>query len=169
MSQESFSHAEIKISSEDGSYPSLLLTPVVNGNSGSLSVVDYHVRKQGERYGIDNLPLSLALPKDAMKDVIYWTFEVEEEDRKPFFALELMLQDQSDKIDIKLRAVENPDLPDLLFYEYCDDADDWRPLVDVDLIDILHDSFMLSMEAMVLDSLRTGDLLSLPSVLDAAE
>lgn len=172
MPQVTSARAEIHISGPDAIYAPLILTPVVSGSAHDFSIREYRTRKRDMRYTLEDLPLSLAIPTNALKDTIFWTFEVyddPDEQLRESLEITLMLADESDSVTLELRAVEHEDLPELLFYEYRDDGGDWRPLEDILLIEILPDSFIHSMEAMVLDALQSSELEALPDLLDAAD
>ena len=164
--------AEIQIIGPDAIYAPLILTPVVAGSAHDFSIREYRTRKRDSRFTLENLPLALAIPGNALKDTIFWTYEVygdPEEDLRESLEITLTLPDNSDSVTLELRAVEHEELPELLFYEYRDDGGDWRPMEDVMFIEVLTDSFIHSMEAMVLDALQSTDLEILPDLLDAAD
>lgn len=143
-------------------YGSLKFIPVVESRALSLDIQSFTIRRGNDRYDYQDLPVSQALPETARDDIVLHTFELDEEVRAAYFEIDYEIPSYDECIRVHFRAVEYDGIPDMLFFEVEDPAGDWVSVEDVQLADVLGDSFLRTMECCVMSKLDPHTLDMLP-------
>jgi hypothetical protein len=101
-----------------------------------------------------------SLPKAAREDVLYTTFEADDEDRAERHEVDYVISDYDETATISFRAVEHDD--ESIRFEVEDQAGDWLPVEDVRLVELLPDSFMRVLEMSAMSLLHDHNMDWLP-------
>ncbi len=142
-------------------YGNLRFIPNLMSTSGSVDIDDFSIRRGDDRFLLSDLPLAKALYQKAKDDVIYHTFE-NEDDLMAYFEIDFEIKAYDERFRLNLRAVEKEGLDDLLFYEVEDEGGDWIPMENVDFIDLMPESFRRIMETHALEQITDHNLELLP-------
>lgn len=151
----------IAVRGEDVTYGNLSLTPDMDSRAEGIDVRSFHIRRGNDRFLFEDLPVARALHREAFSDIIWHTFE-SDEDRRPHLGIDFEIPLYDEVFTINFRAVEHDEIPDMLFYEVEDDGGDWLSVNDVKLVDLLPDSFLRILETSVMESLTDHNVAWLP-------
>lgn len=162
LHSNSTAKAIVRVRGPEVTYGLLKLTPNVDSRAHSLDINGFTVRKGNDHFLLAELPLARALPEKARDDIIYNTFECDDDERSEYLEIDFEIPDYDEMARLLFRAVEKPSIPDMLFYEVEDTAGDWIPLEDVLLVDLLPDSFLRVLETSVVENLTEHHIDRLP-------
>lgn len=151
----------IAVRGDDITYGNLSLTPDVDSRAEGIDVRSFRIRRGNDRFLFEDLPVSQALHRSAQDDIIWHTFE-NDDDRRTHLGIDFEIPVYDEVHRINFRAVEREDIPDMLFFEVEDDGGDWLPVNDVKLVDLLPDSFLRILETSVMESLTDHNIAWLP-------
>lgn len=151
----------IAVRGDDITYGNLSLTPDVDSRAEGIDVRSFRIRRGNDRFLFEDLPVSQALHRSAQDDIIWHTFE-NDDDRRPHLGIDFEIPVYDEVHRINFRAVEREDIPDMLFFEVEDDGGDWLPVNEVKLVDLLPDSFLRILETSVMESLTDHNIAWLP-------
>lgn len=151
----------IAVRGEDITYGNLSLTPDVDSRAEGIDVRSFRIRRGNDRFLFEDLPVSQVLHRSAQDDIIWHTFE-NDDDRRTHLGIDFEIPVYDEVHRINFRAVERDDIPDMLFFEVEDDGGDWLPVNDVKLVDLLPDSFLRILETSVMESLTDHNIAWLP-------
>lgn len=142
---------EITVRSLSVVYGKIRLIPQIRNSESGFEVRGFVFKSQGEEYSSDDLSLARAMPRKAIDDIVFETWEVDETVRSPHHVVFLEIPDWNESVEIKMRAVETEFLENHLLIEMLDDTE-WRPLSDMFLVDAVGDSFMHLLESVAIDA-----------------
>lgn len=154
--------ALIRVQGPDVTYGLLRLTPTIDSGAHSVDVDSFTVRTGNDRFALSEFPLARSLNQNARNDIIYHTFECDEDERSEHHEIEFEIPNYDESASLLFRAVECPGIPDMLFFEVEDIAGDWIPLEDILFLELLPDSFMRVLETSVVENLTDHHIARLP-------
>ena len=144
--------ATIRIAGEETTYGILKLHPQITTSAGSIDLASFHVKLPDGRIEFSDMTVMRALPNSAQEDILYSTYEADEEDRIDELVITYEIPQYDERIEIRYRAVEYDD--ELIGYEVEDQAGDWIPVEDALFEEFLTPSFSAVLEMSILDQLH---------------
>ena len=141
-------------------YGLLRLTPDISSGVNGIDVNSYMIRSGNDRYTLNDLPIFRSLPKAAREDILYWTFEAEEDERAEFLEIQYEVADYDETTTISFRAIEHRD--EMIHFEVEDQGGDWLPVEDVRLSELLPDAFLRILEMCAMDLIHDHNIDRLP-------
>ena len=108
----------------------------------------------------NDMPVMRALPNSAREDILYSTYEADEEDRLEELVVTYEIPQYDERIEIRYRAVEYDD--ELIGYEVEDQAGDWISVEDALFTEFMSPSFSAVLEMSILDQIHDHNIEYLP-------
>ena len=152
--------ATIRIAGEETTYGILKLHPQILSAAGSIELKSFRVKLTSGNIEFSDMPVMRALPNSAREDILYSTYEADEEDRLEELEIIYEIPEYDERITIKYRAVEYDD--ELIGYEVEDQAGDWISVEDALFEEFLSPSFSAVLEMSILDQIHDHNIEFLP-------
>lgn len=162
LKTNSTAKAIINIRGPEVTYGQLKLTPNLESSSHSIDVNSFTIRSGDDRFSLSDFPLARALNRNARNDIIYHTFEADEDERQEFLEIEFEIPGYDEIAKLRFRAAERYNIDDMLFFDVEDIAGDWIGLEDLLFPELIPDSFMRVLETSVMEALTEHHLDMLP-------
>ncbi len=152
----------VLVRGDSATYSVLNFQPLIDSQANSFEVLGFQIRRGDDRYTLEDLPVSRVLSKPAKDDILYYTFEVDEDERSEYHEVDFEIPDYNESVRIHFRAVENEEFPDMLFYEVEDSCGDWLPVENVLFSELLSESFLHILETSTMEQVDDHNLDLLP-------
>lgn len=162
MRSDSTLKAIIQVRGSRITYGSLKFKPLIDSGYHSIDVKGFKIRRDGESYRFEDLPLSRALPAAARHNILRQTFELDDGKRQSYLEIDFELPEHDETARILFRASENPASLDSVIFEVEDTGGNWLPIDEVTLAELLPDSFPKLMEMDILSRVDAHNLDYLP-------
>lgn len=162
MYTNSTAYALVQVRGPTVTYSSLKFRPLISSEENSFDVKGFYIRRGNDRYPFDGLPVSRVLNNAAYDDILYHTFEADEDERSPSHEIEFDIPDFDESHRLNFRCVERDEWPDYLCFEVEDEAGDWLPVHDVFLSDLLPESFVQTLEVSLVGMIDSHTIDMLP-------
>lgn len=160
MKTNTTARAIVQIRGPEVTYGLLRLAPDVRSRAGGIDLESFTVRSGNDRFALSDLPIMRSLPKAAREDVLYSTFEADDEDRAERHEIDFVISEYDETATISFRAVEHDH--ESIRFEVEDQAGDWLPVEDVRLVELLPDAFMRILEMSAMSLLHDHNMDWLP-------
>lgn len=155
----------VQVRGPDVTYGLLRFAPDVSSGAGSIDVNSFAIRSGNDRYTLSDFPIIKALPKTAREDILYVTYEADDDERGEFLEVHFEISEYDEKASIAFRAVECD--MEMIHFEVEDQAGDWLPVEDVILSELLPDSFLRVMELSAMSMIHDHNLDRLPMLAES--
>lgn len=152
--------ATIRIAGEEMTYGLLKLHPQIDTAAGSVDLTGFKVKLPNGKIDFNDMPVMRALPNSAREDILYSTYEADEEDRLEELVVTYEIPQYDERIEIRYRAVEYDD--ELIGYEVEDQAGDWISVEDALFTEFMSPSFSAVLEMSILDQIHDHNIEYLP-------
>lgn len=162
MHTSSTANALIQVRGPTVTYTVLKFNPIIDSRAHSIEIDGFIIRRGSERYTLDDLPVSRILTKSAREDIIFHTFELDEDERSTYHEIDFEIPEYDELVRVHFRVSEMADYPDMLVFEVEDDSGDWLPVDEVHFADLMPESFIRTMETSVIGHIDPYTLDMLP-------
>lgn len=162
LQTNSTAHAIVQVQGPTLTYSVLKFKPIINSREFSFEVDGFTIRRDGEEYRLADVPISRLLSSSAYDDILYHTFEADDDARSSYHEIDFDITDFDEMIRIHFRCVEHQDYPEVLFYEVEDSGGDWLPVEDVLFSEMMTDAFLQTLEMSAIQKLNSHTLSYLP-------
>ncbi|WP_162815078.1 hypothetical protein [Erythrobacter aureus] len=152
----------VLVRGETATYAVLNFQPQIDSQANSVEILGFQIRRGDERFTLEDLPISRVLSKSAKDDILYHTFEVDEDERSEYHEVDFEIPEYNESVRVHFRAVENDEYPDILFYEVEDTCGDWLPVENVLFSEMMTESFKRILETSAMEQLDDHNLDLLP-------
>lgn len=152
--------ATIRIAGEEMTYGLLKLFPQISTAAGSIDLKGFKVKLPTGKIEFSDMTVMRALPNSAREDILYSTYEADEEDRVDEITVTYEIPQYDERIEIRFRATEYDD--ELIGYEVEDQAGDWIAVEDALFEEFMTPSFTAVLEMSILDQIHDHNIEFLP-------
>lgn len=162
MHTNSTAQALIQVRGPTVTYTVLKFNAIVDSRAHSFDIDGFNIRRGNDRYTLADLPVSRILTNSARDDILFNTFEADEDERSTYHEIDFEIPDYDELVRVHFRVAEKDEFPDMIFFEVEDDSGDWLPIDEVHFMDLLPESFIRTMETSAIGHLDEYSLDLLP-------